>query len=296
MTRPLYGLIEAGGTKFVVGAAYGPQELIGVERIETTTPVDTMAATLAALRAIAAEHGTFAAVGIASFGPVDPDLASPRWGHVVETPKPLWSNTDLAGPVRAAFGCPVGFDTDVNAAVLAEYLWGAAQGVDVATYTTVGTGLGSGVIIDGRLVHGTRHPEMGHVRPVRHAADTDFTGSCPWHGGCLEGLACGVAISQRWGASLERLGPEHVAHDVVAWYLAQLVITHQAVLAARRMIFGGGVMATPGLLDRVRRHAEGLANGYFGQDASDYDAMVVAPALGDRAGVLGALALAQRAA
>ncbi|NEX93441.1 ROK family protein [Caulobacter sp. 17J65-9] len=292
---PLYGCVEAGGTKFVVAAARGPDALIEPARIATTTPAETLAAAVAHLRGIAERHGPFAAIGVASFGPVDPDPQSPRWGRIVETPKPGWSDTDLAGEIGRAFGCPVGFDTDVNGAVLAEAAWGAAQGVDVASYVTVGTGLGAGVLIGGRLVHGTRHPEMGHFRPVRHPADLDYPGSCPWHGGCLEGLACGVAIKARWGASLGGLPPDHVGHEVIASYLAQLVITQQAVLAVRRVILGGGVMDTPGLLERVRRQAAVLAGGYFGPAASDYEALVVRPGLGDRSGVLGALRLAQAA-
>jgi fructokinase len=286
---PLYGCIEAGGTKFVVGLASSPHDIRESARFDTTAPDETISATIDWLQQARARHGMLRAVGIASFGPVDLDPRSPRWGYITATPKPGWSDTDLAGRVGRALGVPAGFDTDVNGAGLAEARWGAGQGHRVSVYVTVGTGVGGGAIVDGKPLTGLSHPEMGHFRPQRHPADLPFPGCCPFHGDCLEGLASGPAIKKRWGASLSELAPGHPAHDIIAWYLAQLVGSLQAMMEPGRVLLGGGVMATPGLIDRVRATATQLGAGYFRGNAED---IVAAPALGVRAGLLGALALA----
>ncbi|RZF66310.1 ROK family protein [Sphingomonas populi] len=289
---PLLGCIEAGGTKFVLGVATGPDTVLRTARVATTRPDETIGAALDFFRTAAADFGAFAAFGIASFGPVDLDPRSSGWGRIGDTPKEGWRDADIAGPFGQAFDCPVGFDTDVNGAILAEHLWGAARGTDVAVYVTVGTGIGGGALVAGRPVHGLRHPEMGHMLPRRHPDDRDFAGICPFHGDCLEGLASGPAIIARWGASLSELPEGHVGRTIIADYLAQLVVAQHAILSPQRIVFGGGVLATPGLLDLVRARAEVLAAGYFGDGG---DGLIVAPGLGDRAGLLGALALAQRA-
>jgi fructokinase len=261
-------------------------------RFETTTPAQTLAATQAWLQAAAARHGSLAAIGIASFGPAELDRASPLWGHITATPKPGWSHTPLAPVFAEAFSVPVGFDTDVNGAALAEARWGAGQHQRLSIYLTIGTGIGGGIFADGKILHGLSHPEMGHYRPQRHPDDLDFTGICPFHGDCLEGLANGPAIKARWGKSLSELPADHPGHDIIAFYLAQVATTLQAILEPGRIIFGGGVMATPGLMARVRARAVQLGAGYFKGKA---DAVIVPPGLGDRAGLLGALALAQEA-
>ena len=282
--RPRFGCIEAGGTKFVLGIAEAHDAVLATTRIPTTTPEDTIAAAIDWFKA----NGPVDAIGIASFGPADPDPASPRWGFITETTKPGWSGTDFAGRIGRAFDVPVGFDTDVNGAALAESRWGAAQGDDVAVYFTVGTGIGGGAIINGAPLHGAQHPEMGHILPRRHPDDMDFPGVCPFHSDCFEGLVSGPAIKARWGASLSELPADHPAHKTVAWYLGQLAMAVQAVLSPRRILFGGGVMATPGLLEAIRNEAMRLAKDYV-------TIIIEPPALGDQAGLLGGLALAQAA-
>lgn len=288
MSKPLYGLVEAGGTKFVLGVAHGPDEVIATTRIPTTTPAETIAAMCDWL----GQYGPLAAVGVATFGPVEVDLASPQWGHILTTPKAGWSGTDLVGPLASRLGCPVGLDTDVTAAALAEYRWGAGQGQPSVLYFTIGTGVGGGAVIGGKPLAGISHPEMGHIHLPLHAADVDFAGVCPFHGRCLEGLASGPAVMARYGVSLSDLPPDHIGHEIVAWYLAHAVIAVQAMLEPGRIVMGGGVMATPGLIDRVRTEAERLGKGYFRGKAGD---IVVLPGLGDRSGLLGALALAEAA-
>ncbi len=292
---PVFGCIEAGGTKFVLGVVRDDGTILHTARIPTRHPSETIAAAMAFFQAHRPSIASYAAFGIASFGPVDLDRSSPLWGHVVDTPKPGWSGTDLAGPFARGFDCPVGFDTDVNGAALSEWLWGGAVGVDVATYVTVGTGIGGGAIIEGRPLHGARHPEMGHMRLKRHVEDMDFAGTCPFHGDCLEGMASGPAIVARWGASLSDLPTDHLGKRIIAYYLAQAVIAQQALLSPRRIILGGGVMDTPGLLETVREAAAALGGGYFDANPANYDNLIVAPGLGSKAGLLGALALAQRA-
>lgn len=286
----LFGLVEAGGTKFVLGLARGPQDILATTRLPTTTPAKTLPAMQDWFLTQLASHGPLDAMGIASFGPIELDRQSPQWGHITQTPKPGWSNTPLAPLLAARFGCPVGFDTDVNGAALAEYLWGAGQGQRSSLYFTIGTGIGGGAVIDGKILTGLSHPEMGHIRLPLHPDERDFAGVCPFHGACFEGLASGPAILARWGASLSDLPPDHPGHGMIAWYLAQAMVTMQAIFEPGRVILGGGVMATTGLIERVRQTAETLGNGYF---RSDPATMICKPALGDAVGLLGALALAQ---
>lgn len=284
MSAPLFGLLEAGGTKFVLGVATGKDDIRATTRIPTTSPAETIGATLEWFAA----QGPLSHVGIATFGPVGLDTSSSDWGHILDTPKPGWRGTDLAGPFQKRFGCPVTIDTDVNAVALAESLWGAGQGKQSVLYFTVGTGIGGGAVIGDRILRGQSHPEMGHMRVPRHRDDMDFAGVCPFHGDCLEGLASGPAILARWGHSLSELPETHPGHDIIASYLAQASVTIQAIFEPGAIIFGGGVMNTPDLINRVRSQASRLAGGYFRSKAEQ---VICSPALGGNAGLLGALSL-----
>ena len=241
------------------------------------------------------EHPTrVAAVGVASFGPVDLDPRSPSFGFITATPKPRWAHTDVAGPFREALDVPVAFDTDVNGAALGEHRWGAGGGVDPLVYVTVGTGIGGGGLVNGRLLHGLVHPEMGHLRLPHDRVADPFHGACPYHGDCLDGLASGRALRERWGASPETLPPDHPAWPLEAEYLALGLVAIIGVLSPQRIVLGGGVMQQPTLLPRVRRRVVELLAGYVRAAAvvDDIEHYIVPPALGERAGVLGALALA----
>lgn len=288
--QPLLGGMEGGGTKFVCAVGTGPDDVRAETRFATTTPAATLAQALEFFRA----H-PIGALGVACFGPLDPDPRSPTYGHILPTPKPGWSHANVVGPLRAALGVPVAFDTDVNGAALAEWRWGAAQGCDPALYLTIGTGIGGGALVNGQLLHGLLHPEMGHLRLPRDPARDPFPGVCPFHGDCFEGLASGPALEQRWGQPAATLPPDHPAWDLQAHYLALAVVNYVLTLAPQKIILGGGVMHTTHLWPRLRAAVRTLLNGYLPAGRFDPDAALVPPALGDRAGVLGALALAERA-
>jgi fructokinase len=287
-----FGCIEAGGTKFVCAVASGPDDIAATCRIPTTTPDETLGRAIAFFTEQGAADGGLAAIGVASFGPVVLDRESADWGHIARTPKPDWSGADIAGAFGRAFGVPVAFDTDVAAAALAESRWGAAREAEAAIYLTVGTGIGGGAVVQGRIARGRRHAEMGHIVPARHPGDRDFAGTCPFHRGCLEGLASGPAIKARWGASLSDLPADHPAHEIIGWYLGGHMAALMAAIAPDTIVLGGGVMETPGLIDRVRNAAAAADAGYRATP-EEWQRIIVAPGLGSRSGILGALALAQ---
>jgi fructokinase len=294
MHGPLFGTIEAGGTKFVCATGSDPHEMRHRRRIPTTTPQETLVRMVEFFRESDRDIGPCSAYGIACFGPAAVDPSSPHWGSILATPKPGWSNVDVAGAIAKAFGKPVGFDTDVNGAALGEYRWGAAQGADTAVYVTVGTGLGAGVVVDGKPLHGAEHPEAGHILPRLHPRDFKFAGTCPFHGDCFEGLVSGPAIAKRWGKPLSELPPDHEAHEIIGWYLGQLAATLTATYSPQKIIFGGGVLKTPGLLLRIRKNAAAIARSYFADDETIM-ASICAPGLGEDSGLAGGLALAERA-
>ncbi len=283
--KPLLGGIEAGGTKFVLAVGHSPTEIIERHEVPTHDPATTLAQASEWFEG----QGSIHALGIASFGPVELDRSSPLWGHITNTPKPGWANCNLAGYFAERVGVPIGFDTDVNGAALAEYKHGAGKTARSLAYITVGTGIGGGLVLDGKAVHGAAHPEMGHIFPRRHADDREFEGICPHHGDCLEGLASGPAIKARWGASLSELPADHIAHEIIASYLAQLAHSLIAMTAVEIIVFGGGVMKTGGLLESVNRRASELGAAYFPGGSKH---KIVLPGLGQNAGLAGALMLA----
>jgi fructokinase len=295
---PLYAGVEAGGTKFVCVVGAGPDDIRAQTRIPTTSPAETLRETLEFFRAQRAQHGPLTAAGIASFGPVDLDPASPTYGFITSTPKAGWAQTDMVGPLRQALGVPVRFDTDVNAAALGEGRWGAAQGLDNFIYLTVGTGIGGGGLVNGKLLHGLVHPEMGHVRIPHDRAADPFVGACPFHGDCLEGLASGPAMNARWGQPASGLPDDHPAWALEARYLALALNNFVCTLSPRRIILGGGVMERLTLFPRIHGELQALLNEYVQapQVTSYIDRYVVPPAFGARAGIMGALALAREQA
>lgn len=293
-TLPLFAGVELGGTKCVCILGTGPDDVREEARVPTTEPAATLAAIERVLDGWRGRGENVAALGIGSFGPVDLDRASPGYGRITSTPKPGWADTDVAGRLARRFAVPTGFDTDVNGAALAEGRWGAARGLADFAYITVGTGIGVGLVTGGRPILGFTHAELGHIRVARAAGD-DWPGSCPFHGGCVEGLAAGSAIAARAGACGSTLPEDHPVWPLVAHTLGQLL--HVLVLAAapRRILLGGGVMTgSPHLFPMIRAELVRSLNGYVVAPELErgIDDYVVPPALGERAGPLGALALA----
>lgn len=285
----VFGGVEAGGTKWVCAKGTGPADLTEVEVIPTTTPPETLGRVVEFFKR---DGARITALGLGSFGPVDLRVGSKTFGWITSTAKPGWSNTDVVGALRAELDVPVAFDTDVNAAALAEQRWGAAQGLSNLVYMTVGTGIGAGIVVDGRPVHGLMHSEFGHILvPHDHTADP-FPGSCPFHGDCLEGLASGGALRARYGTPAEQLD-DPAAWELEARYLAMGIVNAVLTVSPERVVLGGGVVKRPGLFPIIRAQVTALVNGYT--EVGDTDRFIVPPALGDHAGVLGALHLAMAA-
>jgi fructokinase len=281
----VFGGIECGGSKWECAVGTGGSDVEAAETIPTTSPAETIGRAIAFFE----QEGPVAAIGIGSFGPLDRRPGSPTWGHVTTTPKPGWAQTDIAGTIGRGLSVPVAFDTDVNAAALGEHRWGAAQGLDTFCYITVGTGIGGGGMVGGKLLHGLLHPEFGHLRVPHDRTVDPFPGSCPYHGDCWEGLASGTALRARWGKAASEIDDDR-AWALQARYLALGLVAVISVLSPERIVIGGGVMQRTGLLTDVQREVAALLNGYLGVAAS-----ITLPGLGGRAGVLGAIALAQDA-
>ncbi|HEU5068396.1 MAG TPA: ROK family protein [Sphingomicrobium sp.] len=291
---PLYAGVELGGTKCVCTLARGHDQILEQVTVPTTSPDETLAAiedTVAGWNRNEPVH----ALGIGSFGPIDLDRASITYGSITSTPKPGWRGADVAGRLQRALNVPTGFDTDVNGAALAELKWGAGQGLRDLAYVTVGTGVGVGLICDGKPVHGFGHPEAGHIRIARMPGD-DWSGSCPFHGDCVEGLAAGPAIKARLGVEhLHDFPPDHPVWETVAWALAQLCHGLVCTAAPSTILIGGGVVTgQPHLIERTGQLlVESLAGYVSLPPGRPY---VKAPGLGSQAGPLGSIALAMDAA
>jgi len=288
-----FGGIEAGGTKFVCMVGSGPNDIRAQVRIPTTSPAETIGRVTAFFKQ-QAQALALSAIGVASFGPVDLDSTSPTFGYITTTPKPGWANTDIVGVLKAELNIPVIFDTDVNAAAFGEYRWGAGQSLDPIIYLTIGTGIGGGVICNGKPLHGLVHPEMGHMLIPHDPALDPFPGVCPFHGDCLEGLACGPAMAKRWGQPAETLPDDHPAWNVEAHHIALALANLIFNYSPRRIVVGGGVMQHEGLFPLVRGKVQQFLNGYVHspQLLERIDQYIIPPGLGRQSGVLGAIALA----
>jgi fructokinase len=283
--------IEIGGTKAIALLARG-NSIIARQHFPTTDPLSTLAALSDWLALARQSHGDFAALGIASFGPLGLDPALPSYGTILATPKPGWSGAPLLAHFADAFAVPIGIDTDVNGAALAEARWGGGVGADVVIYLTIGTGLGGGIAIAGRAVHGRMHPEIGHIRVRRRAGDA-FAGVCPWHGDCIEGLISGPALAARSGVPADRLDADHTVWAAFIEDLAELLAMLVVTLSPRRILIGGGVgLAQAQRLPAIRAATMQRLAGYLPDRLDD---MIDLPALGADAGPLGAIALAHDA-
>jgi fructokinase len=293
----LFGGIEGGGTKFNCVIGTSPDDIRREARIPTTTPEETLGQAVSFFKQAEADFGRLSALGIATFGPVDPEPASPTYGFVLPTPKPGWSNADVLGMLRSNFDIPIAFDLDVNGSAFGEWTWGAGQGLDTFIYLTVGTGIGGGVVANGKLLHGLLCPEMGHIMIPHDTHRDPFEGACPFHKDCFEGLASGPALEKRWGQRAETLPLDHPAWELEAHYVALALANFVTTLSPQRIIIGGGVGGREELLPLIRKNVQTILNGYVQSPAitKHIDEYIVPPGLGSRAGMLGAIALAEKA-
>jgi fructokinase len=286
--------VELGGTKCVCILGTGPDDVRALERLPTGEREDTLRQIEAVLDRWRSQFGPPRALGIASFGPIDLRPDSPTYGSITSTTKPGWRDTDVARRLARRVTVPVGFDTDVNGAALAEGRWGAARELADYAYVTVGTGIGVGSIVRGRSIFGMNHTELGHIRVARKSGDR-FAGICSFHGDCIEGLASGPAIEARAGMPASKLPPDHPAWEFVAHGLAQLLHTMVLTTAPARIFLGGGVMSAQShLFERIQLELKRSLNGYVESPLLEQGLaqFIVPPGLGTMAGPLGALALA----
>ncbi|MCI3029174.1 ROK family protein [Desemzia sp. C1] len=280
----MFGAIEAGGTKFV--CAVSDENFTIKERVSipTTTPEETMTEVFAFF-----DQYELTAIGIGSFGPIDVNKESDTYGYITSTPKTAWKFYDFLGSVKNRYSVPIGWTTDVNAAALGEIKLGAAKGLKSCVYLTVGTGIGGGAVINGELLEGYGHPEMGHI-PVRLHLNETYKGTCPYHGDCLEGIAAGPAIEGRFGKKGHLLADQEEVWEMEAYYLAQALMNYTLILSPERIVLGGGVMKQKQLYPLVRQKFAELINDYV--QVPDLEQYIVAPGLEDNAGILGSLLLA----
>lgn len=283
-----YGALEAGGTKMVCAIGDESGNILERVSIPTGTPRQTMPKMVEFFRA----H-EICALGIGCFGPIDLDRRSPAYGYITSTPKLAWQNYPIVAEFRKALGVPVGFDTDVNAAALGEATWGCTRDVENSIYITVGTGVGVGVIVDGKPYHGMLHPEAGHISLSRHPGDPMKGSFCPFHQNCVEGLAAGPSLEKRWGAKGAELSDRPEVWELEAYYIGQAVMNYILMLSPQRIVLGGGVMQHEGLLEMVRKETALQLNHYIqSKGLDDLDSYIVSPSLKDNQGVMGAVKLA----
>lgn len=283
------GALEAGGTKMVCAIGNEMGEIFEQISIPTETPEITVPKMIEYFKEKEIE-----ALGIGCFGPIDPDKDSKTYGYITSTPKLAWVDFDIVGAFEKALGCPVGFDTDVNGSVLGEVTFGQAKGKKSVVYVTIGTGVGVGVYIEGKLLHGMLHPEAGHVL-IKKREDDTYKGRCPYHKTCLEGLAAGPAVEERWGKKAIELKDEKEVWDLEAYYIAQALTGYILTLSPEVIILGGGIMHQEQLFPMIRSYVLEMLNGYLQTDElKDIDHYIVPASLNDNQGIMGCLELAKR--
>lgn len=283
----ILGAIETGGTKMVCAIGNEKGEILDKFICPTNDPASTLKVMADYFR-----DKRIDALGIGSFGPICLDKKDPQYGYITSTPKPGWMNTDLVGYFHRELGCPVGFDTDVNAAAIGEVTYGDCQDVDSMIYITIGTGIGVGVYLDGHLLHGMLHPEAGHIFVKKHPED-NYEGNCPFHASCLEGMAAGPAIEKRWGKRAEYLYENKMVWEMESFYIAQALVDYTLCYSPKRIVLGGGVINKDGLLDMIREDYVSLLNNYIKTDlVNNPKEYIVGASLNGEQGIMGCLKIA----
>ncbi len=284
------GALEAGGTKMVCAIGNENGEIFEQVSIPTETPTVTMPKIIEYFK-----ERNIDALGIACFGPVCLDKNDPKYGYITTTPKLYWRDYNILGACRKALGVPVGFDTDVNGSCLGEAVFGSAKGLDNVVYLTIGTGIGAGIMVDKRLLHGNLHPEAGHILLKRHPEDK-YEGKCPYHKDCFEGLAAGPAIEARYGRSAKEMADDKRVWDMEGYYIAEALSVYILTLAPHKIILGGGVMHQLQLFPIIRNYVKEFINGYVNtREINDIDNYIVPASLHDNQGIIGCLVLGRDA-
>lgn len=283
------GALEAGGTKMVCAVGDETGAIFDKISIPTQTPADSMPKMIRYFK-----ENKIEALGIGSFGPIDLRKDSPTYGYITSTPKRPWMNYDFVGGFAKELHCPIGFDTDTNAAALGEASFGATKGLNCSMYITVGTGIGVGIFVENQLLHGMLHPEAGHILMAKHPNDT-YAGKCPFHGTCFEGLAAGPAIEERFGAKADTLAEREDVWEMEAYYIAQALMNYTLTVSPKRIVLGGGVMHQKQLFPLVRKKFKELLNGYLRtEELEDLEQFIVPSKLNDNQGIMGCLKLAEQ--
>jgi fructokinase len=290
----LFGGIESGGTKFICLVGSSPDHIVNEIRIPTTNPEETIRRVIEFFNPYTTSR-ELSAVGIGSFGPLDLNQDSDTYGYITTTPKLGWQNIDLRGLIQRGLNVPVAFDTDVNAAAFGEQFWNKENHLlDPFLYLTVGTGIGVGVIVNGKPLHGLIHAEAGHSSIPHDWQRDSFPGVCPYHGDCFEGLASGPSLNKRWGQKAETLPDGHPAWDLEAEYIARAIVNFIYTYSPKKIVFGGGVSQHAGLIQKVRTKIQKINNGYVHSSMllEKIDEYIHLPVLGNRSGALGSMAMA----
>ncbi|KAL4471445.1 hypothetical protein ABPG74_008338 [Tetrahymena malaccensis] len=242
------------------------------------------------------ENQNIDSVGIASFGPICLDETSEQYGYITTTPKVSWKNFPLLKRVSEVIphrkNQRIGFDTDVNAAACAEYNFGNHKAKKSLAYITVGTGVGVGLIVDGKCVHGLTHPEGGHVL-IKPAQGETFQGVCKSHGNCVEGMVTNHAIAEKLNTNINELSKIEDSHEIwdsVAYYLAQLCLNLTLISSPEVIVIGGGIMNRQPLLSLIKQNFIKLLNQYVDHPrlSSNIDDYIVKPFFSD-SGLVGSM-------
>lgn len=282
-----FGGVELGGTKMVCAIANDSMEIVDRAEIKTTNPKETINILVDYFK-----DKEIASLGLGSFGPLNLNKQSKTYGYITTTPKQGWENTNIIEPFRV-LNVPIGFDTDVNAACLGEVKYGAGNNLDNVIYGTIGTGIGFGVYLEGKLIHGLMHTETGHMLLSKHKKDEGFIGSCIYHNNCFESLASGSSIEKRYGVKAENLYDNEDVWNLEAYYIGQALCNCILCYSPQRIILGGGVMHVPGLIEKVRKETLSKLNGYVKKDEiiNKIDEYIVLPKLKNNSGIIGAIEL-----
>lgn len=290
----LFGALEAGGTKMVMAVGDENGRIVEQKTIPTTTPEETMPQIVEYFKEKIEEKG-IVALGVGAFGPVDVVKGSPTYGHILNTPKLAWKNYNLVGTLEKELGISVGLDTDVNGSCLGEMTYGCAKGLDTVVYITIGTGIGAGIAVGGKLLHGMLHPEAGHILIAKNSHDPGKS-VCPYHDSCFEGLASGPSIEARWGKKAVELVDKTIVWELESEYIAKGLVNMILILSPQKIILGGGVMHQEQLFPMIRSKVTAMLNDYYTtRELSDMDSYIVSASLQDNQGIMGAVRLAQLA-